>query len=240
MLWWVWTLVYWSFVTTAAIALFPIAVTIFVVTIPFDRRRIWLHQFTCFWASLYTWFNPFWPVTVVGREKIDRDKSYVMVANHLSLVDIFALFRLFVHFKWVSKVEVFRIPCIGWNMALNGYIRLRRGDKQSILRMFDACEHELRRGSSVMLFPEGTRSRDGKLRPFKPGAFDLALRTGKPILPILVEGTFGALPAKGFRLHGRHKITITVLDELPAGSFAGEDKEALTERVRSIFEERLQ
>ena len=84
---------------------------------------------TCFWGSLYTWFNPAWPVKVVGREKIDPNETYVMVANHQSLLDIFVLFRLFRHFKWVSKIENFNIPCVGWNMRLNGYIELRRGDR---------------------------------------------------------------------------------------------------------------
>ena len=76
-----------------------------------------LHRFTCFWASLYTWCNPVWRVRVEGREKIRPDATYVMVANHQSFLDILVLFRLFRHFKWVSKIEKFRVPCIGWNMS---------------------------------------------------------------------------------------------------------------------------
>ena len=99
-----------------------------VVTGPFDRRLVLLHRFTCFWASLYTWCNPAWQVTVEGCDKIRPGTTYVMVANHLSLIDILVLFRLFRHFKWVSKIENFKVPFIGWNMRLNRYIELRRGD----------------------------------------------------------------------------------------------------------------
>src|SRR5262245_66447386 len=116
---------FWAFLTVTSIALFPVAVVVWAVTRPFDRRLRALHLFTCFWASLYTWTNPAWRVHIDGREKIRRGEAYVMVANHQSLLDILVLFRLFVHFKWVSKIENFRIPLIGWNMRLNRYIPLR-------------------------------------------------------------------------------------------------------------------
>ena len=91
--------VFWAFLTVSSIALFPVAALIWAVTAPFDRRRVWLHRFTCFWGSLYTWLNPAWPVQIEGRERIRPDETYVMVANHLSLLDILVLFRLFTHFK---------------------------------------------------------------------------------------------------------------------------------------------
>jgi 1-acyl-sn-glycerol-3-phosphate acyltransferase len=226
---------FWSFLTLSSIALFPVAVVLWVVTAPLDRRKALLHRFTCFWASLYTWLNPAWPLTIDGRHKIERRRPYVMVSNHLSLLDILVLFRLFTHFKWVSKIENFRVPFIGWNMSLNGYIKLRRGDRRSVARMMQHCAKTLRTGSSVMMFPEGTRSPSGELRSFKPGAFELALTTRAPILPIVVEGTADALPKRGFVLRGRHPIRITVLDPLPYESFAGQTAEQLTERVRALI-----
>src|SRR5256712_5695173 len=183
------SLVFWLFLVASSIVLFPVAVLIWAVTAPFDRRRALLHRFTCFWASLYTWLNPAWRVRVEGRDRIRPDATYVIVANHQSLLDILVLFRLFVHFKWVSKIENFRVPFIGWNMWLNRYIKLRRGSRESVAHMMRACERTLARGSSIVMFPEGTRSRDGRLQPFKPGAFTIAQRTGVPILPIVVEGT---------------------------------------------------
>jgi 1-acyl-sn-glycerol-3-phosphate acyltransferase len=154
------------------------------------------------------------------------------VANHQSLLDILVLFRLFVHFKWVSKIENFRVPCIGWNMSLNRYIKLRRGDRKSIERMMHLCERTLAAGSSVMMFPEGTRSPDGRLRAFKPGAFALAQRAGVPLLPIVVRGTAQALPKRGFVLRGRHAIHIQVLEEIPHLSFADTPVDVLSAQVR--------
>jgi 1-acyl-sn-glycerol-3-phosphate acyltransferase len=229
------SVVFWIFLVLSSLLLFPVAVLIWAVTVLFDRRLVLLHLFTCFWASLYTWFNPAWRVKVHGREKIDPNETYVMVANHLSLLDILVLFRLFVHFKWVSKIENFRIPCVGWNMSLNRYIKLRRGNKASIMQMMRACRATLAEGNSIMMFPEGTRSPSGLMRGFKPGAFQLAVESKAAILPIVLRGTSDALPKKGFVLQGRHDITVTVLDPLPHAAFAHLPSREVTARVRAII-----
>lgn len=228
------SLMYWVFIAVSSALLYPVAFVIWALT-PFDARRVVLHRFTCFWASLYTWINPAWRIYVEGREKIHRNTAYVMVANHQSLLDILVLFRLFVHFKWVSKAENFRVPFIGWNMLLNGYIKLRRGSRESIARMMRACERALGKGSSVMIFPEGTRSPDGSLQHFKHGAFTLAQRAQVPVLPIIVSGTAEALPKRGFVLHGRHTIHLRVLDEIPYASLAGKPVEAIVQEVHQRF-----
>lgn len=233
------SILFWAFLTISSIVLFPIAVMIWVVTVAFDRRLVLLHRFTCFWASLYTWFNPVWPVTIEGRDKIRPRTTYVMVANHLSLIDILVLFRLFRHFKWVSKIENFKVPFIGWNMSMNRYIKLRRGDRESIVQMMAACERTLGQGSSIMMFPEGTRSTTGEMRPFKPGAFELALTTGTPILPIAISGTADALPKRGFVLQGRHPIRIEVLDPIPAETFATMTAGELSTHVRNLIADAL-
>jgi 1-acyl-sn-glycerol-3-phosphate acyltransferase len=151
-----------------------------------------------------------------------------MVANHNSVVDIFVLFRLFAHFKWVSKIENFKIPFIGWNMSLNGYVQLRRGDRESVVKMLARCEELLREGNSIMMFPEGTRSLTGELKPFKPGAFELAVKTGLPVLPIAVTGTFRALPKHGFRI-APQRVVVRVLPAVEPG----ESVEALGHDVRA-------
>ena len=223
---------FWGFMLVSSALLFPLALLIWAVTVLFDRRLVALHRFTCFWASLYTWLNPAWRVHVEGREKIHPLVPYVMVANHQSLLDILVLFRLFKHFKWVSKIENFWIPFVGWNMLLNRYIKLRRGKASSVRRMLAACEKTLSAGNSVMIFPEGTRSPDGRLQAFKTGAFDLAKRTERPLLPIVIQGTSDALPKRGFVLQGRHAIRINVLDEIPYDEFAHLPTEILTQHIR--------
>jgi len=233
------SLAFWIFLTLTSILLFPVALLIWAVTLPFDRRKVLLHKFTCFWASLYSWLNPAWPVKIEGRERIRRDEAYVMVANHLSFLDILVIFRLFSHFKWVSKIENFRVPFIGWNMSLNRYIKLKRGDRASVAKMLKSCEETLDDGNSIMMFPEGTRSTTGELRAFKPGAFELAVKSRRPILPIAIQGTADALPKRGFVLRGRHPIRITILEEIPAASFEGGSPEQLGEQTRELIAKHL-
>jgi 1-acyl-sn-glycerol-3-phosphate acyltransferase len=233
------SLAFWGFVVVSSALLFPVAVVVWALTAPFDRRLRAQHLFTCFWASLYSWLNPLWSVRVEGREHIRPDRTYVMVANHQSFLDILVLFRLFRHFKWVSKAEMFRIPCIGWNMALNRYVKLRRGSPESIAHMMDACARHLADGSSVMIFPEGTRSEDGCLKAFKHGAFTLAQRAKVPLLPIVVEGTSPALPKHGFVLRGRHAIRIRILPEIPVEHVVATPLEPLIAETRAVFAREL-
>jgi 1-acyl-sn-glycerol-3-phosphate acyltransferase len=139
----------------------------------------------------------------------------------------------------VAKIELFKIPCIGWNMSLNRYVKLRRGDSESIARMMRTCEERIAEGSSIMMFPEGTRSADGRLKPFKHGAFTLAQRARVPLLPLVVEGTADALPKRGFVLQGRHHIRVRILPEIPYAEFADESVATLTERVHALFAQEL-
>lgn len=227
------SLLFIAFLAVTCIFLFFVALIIWLVTVLFDRRLVVLHWFTCLWGSLYIWVMPAWSVTVTGREKIPRKGSRVIVANHQSQLDILVCFTLFFHYKWVSKIEIFKLPFIGWNMTLNRYIRLKRGDKESIQQMLADAKKTLNQGSSVFFFPEGTRSPDGQVKDFKPGAFHLAKKTRKNILPIAISGTTNALPKKSMNFHGFHKIQVTILDEIPYSEFADLSDEQTAELVRA-------
>jgi 1-acyl-sn-glycerol-3-phosphate acyltransferase len=237
---WLLSLAFWTFVGLSSLLLFPVAVLIYLVTAPFDRRRAVLHRFTSWWASLYTWLNPVWPVRILGRERLHDQGPAVIVANHLSLLDILVMFRLQTHFKWVSKQENFSVPLIGWNMRLCGYIPLRRGTATSVTAMMRACDAALAQGSSIVMFPEGTRSATGRLRGFKPGAFEIARRNGVPIQPLVIRGTGDALPKRGFVLQGHHPISIEVLDPVPPSEVAKLEPEEMMERVRNVIAARLE
>lgn len=232
-------MVFWGFIVVTSILLFPFAVVIRAVTAPFDRRRIALHRFTSFWASLYTWCNPGWPVRITGREHIEPGRTYMLVANHESLVDILVLFRLFKDYKWVSKVENFKVPVIGWNMRMNRYVPLKRGDRESVIEMMAACRERIGEGSSIMMFPEGTRSTTGQMRPFKAGAFELAREAGIPVVPIVLRGTRNALPKRGFVLQGRHAISVTVLPAVPAEEVSALTSSDLTTHVQQLIADEL-
>ncbi|MCX7982278.1 MAG: 1-acyl-sn-glycerol-3-phosphate acyltransferase [Syntrophales bacterium] len=231
--------IFFTVVAITSIPFFLIALLIRILSQPFDRRLKLLHLFTCFWASLYTWMVPAWRIRIEGREHIRKGATYVVVANHQSHLDVLVLFRLFFHFKWVSKVEIFRIPFIGWNMILNKYVKIKRGDAESVEQMMAACERHLEEGSSVLLFPEGTRSPDGEIKKFKLGAFRLALRKRVSILPIIISGTHKALPKYKIDYTGVHRIYVKIFEEIPYSMFEKMSPEELAHTVRSFMVKKL-
>lgn len=226
---------YLAFVGISSGVFFCIACIIRVLTAPFDKRRIISNQFSAFWASLYIWCMPAWSVKIIDRHKLTIKKNYVMVSNHQSQLDILVLYRLFYPIRWVSKAEVFRLPFIGWNMLLNGDVKLKRGDHESINSMMAHCEALLKQKVSVFFFPEGTRSRDGLVRPFKPGAFILAKKAGVSIQPIVVNHTKDALPKHSLTIRTNHCMEVKVLDEIPLSRFEHMEADEIAIMVRKII-----
>jgi 1-acyl-sn-glycerol-3-phosphate acyltransferase len=205
---------YWAFFALTLPISFALAVLIFLVTAPFDRRRVVLHLFTCAWAFFYVQANPLWRCRIRGRERLPWNGPAVIVANHLSLIDILVIHGLYRPFKWVSKASNFRIPFLGWNMKLNGYVPVTRGAADSVRRMMARCRELLAQGSPVLLFPEGTRSAIGELQPFKDGAFQLARAAGVPVIPVAVSGTYETLPKHGIVLRKRMRAVVEVLEPI--------------------------
>lgn len=226
---------YIAFVALTSILFFCISCLIWLMSLIFDPKKIILNLFASFWASTYLWCMPLWGVSIQGREKMDMRKSYVIVSNHQSQLDILLVYRLFFPMRWISKKEVIYLPIIGWNMLLNGYVLLKRGDKESIRQMMNDCERMLARGLSIMIFPEGTRSKTGILKPFKYGAFILAKNMKKPILPIVINNSKDALPKHSLRFHGYHKMEVKVLDQIEYQEFADMEVEEITEMVKKMI-----
>ncbi|MCK4853098.1 MAG: 1-acyl-sn-glycerol-3-phosphate acyltransferase [Bacteroidales bacterium] len=216
----IYSVLLWTFFLTSSVVMISIDVLIWLVTRWFDRRLVVLHLFSCLWGSLYIWFNPLWRVRVKGRRNIPWRRSCVIVSNHQSMLDILVLYHLFVPYKWVSKKENFRIPIIGWNMRLNDYLEIERGQKNSYERLMNKARKTLGMGSSVMIFPEGTRYSGDHLGPFKVGAFRMAIDNKVNIVPIVMEGTARALPKKGAILKGFTRIDVNVLEPIPFSTFA--------------------
>ncbi len=226
-------------VSITSIPLFLTALILRLATYPFDRRLRLLHLFTCFWASIYTWMMPAWRIRIEGRENVRKGATYMVICNHQSQLDILVAFRLFFHYKWVSKVEIFRVPLIGWNMSLNRYVKLKRGDRKSIEQMLKECAVHLDEGSSIFMFPEGTRSPDGEVKAFKPGAFQLAKEKKVPILPVVVSGTNKALPKYSMNFNGIQKMYIRIFEEIPVSAFENLSVEDTALMVRRLIIEKL-
>jgi 1-acyl-sn-glycerol-3-phosphate acyltransferase len=226
-------------IAVTSIIFFVINFTVWLLTVLIDRRLVVLQQLTCFWAAFYTYITPMWRIRISGRDNIRTGACYMVTCNHQSQLDILVLFRLYFHFKFVSKSDIFKIPLIGWNMYLNRYIGLKRGDKESIAKMMKDSSRTLDEGSSVLFFPEGTRSRDGRIKDFKLGAFTLAKEKQVPILPIVVTGTKDALPKHQMKTHGVHQICIRVLPEIPSNAFKDLSVQETTDMVRNVMIEGL-
>lgn len=240
MLNWFLNILFWSFFGISSFVLILIAAPLRLLTAPFDPNRRVLQQFSCFWASLYLWVNPFWSARIKGLERADRRKAYVMVSNHQSMVDILVVFRTFLHFKWVAKKSLFRLPILGWNMRLNGYVPIERGDPESREVCMATCRRWLARGSSVFFFPEGTRSPDGRIQAFKTGAFRLALETGAEILPIVIRGSREALPKHSLRLHGKSRMELEVLSPVSVNGFDPSRPDEESRRLADVIFGKIQ
>ncbi|MGC4000078.1 MAG: lysophospholipid acyltransferase family protein [Anaeromyxobacter sp.] len=225
--------VYWVFVCLTMPVLYAGALLVFVITLPFDRRRLVLHMYSCMWGTFYVYANPLWRLRVKGRGLIPWRGPAVIVANHLSMLDILVLYGLYRPFKWVSKAELFKVPFVGWNMVINDYVRVWRGDRESVRRMMAHCRAHLARGTPVLLFPEGTRSLDGHLQPFKEGAFKLAHEAGVPVIPVLVTGTAQALPKHGLVIRQRMVAEVEVLPAIDTRAYA--TPQALREATHAVF-----
>jgi 1-acyl-sn-glycerol-3-phosphate acyltransferase len=215
--------------------LFPVSCLIFLLTFAFDRRLFILHKYTCLWSYIVLKVNPMWRIRVMGREKINPRETYVMVSNHQSGADIIVLFLLWSHFKWIAKKSLFMYPFIGWNMWLNRYISLERGKNSSMRQMMEDAAKALKEKNSVMVFPEGTRSKDGNLQHFKTGAFHLAMDNKVPILPVAISGTSMAIRKGGFLINKNFNIRALVLDPIPYSVIA----EMSPKEVAMIVQERI-
>ena len=193
----------------------------------------WLRRFARTSARL----SGMWHFSVEGDPPADiGSHAYVVVANHESTADPFLLSFVPWDMRWVVKEELFRIPLTGWLLRLSGDIPIRRGDGESVKAMMAECRRTLDAGLPVMLFPEGTRSRDGKLQRFKDGAFQLAIDAQVPVLPIALEGTRGCRP-KGSSWFGHARAKARILAPISTRGLSAGDVPRLRDLVRARIAE---
>lgn len=224
----------WSVTVGLVILGTPVVALVWAVTAPFDAGRYAAGRTFRLIGVLSVRLNPLWKFETAGRTVADPRRPYVVVSNHESWADIFLISTLPWEMKWLSKDTVFRVPCLGWMMWMANDIPVRRGERSSAARAFGAARNRLAKRVSVMIFPEGTRSRDGSLLPFKDGAFRIAIETATPILPLAVAGTRRAMAKGSFRFQ-RSRARVEVLDPIETAGLTLADVPSLRERTRTLI-----
>jgi 1-acyl-sn-glycerol-3-phosphate acyltransferase len=175
----------------------------------FDHNRKLAYQFMVLCAKTLLWANPLWTVSWIYQERLSSGGPYIITPNHTSFADAIYMALLPIHTKWITKAGIFRVPFIGIIMRLAGHISTLRGDSESGLRSIESSRDWLLKGVSILIFPEGTRSRDGQLGRFKSGAARLAIATQRPLLPVSLQGSFDSIRADSW-LFKRSHIVITI------------------------------
>jgi 1-acyl-sn-glycerol-3-phosphate acyltransferase len=228
---------YWAWTATVVCAIVgtPIVALVFVFTAPFDPGRYAAGRAFRLVAVTALKINPLWRFKTRGHLR-DPRRPYVVVANHESYADIFLLSCFPWEMKWLSKDTVFKIPFMGWMMRMAGDIKIIRGNRDSTADAILQCRDRLKKRVSIMIFPEGTRSRTAEMLPFKDGAFRLAIEAGAPILPIAVAGTRFAMAKGTFRFLPSRAIAAS-LTPIETTGMSLADVPALKQRVRNEIEE---
>jgi 1-acyl-sn-glycerol-3-phosphate acyltransferase len=205
-----------------------------LVTGAFDRGRYIVGYVFRRIGPVMATLNPLWSFRYSGAMPNNPRRPYVVVSNHESFADILLISHLPWEMKWLSKAELFRIPIMGWMMWLAGDIPVKRGFGPSAVEAMERCRKVLRQKVSVMIFPEGTRSKTAELLPFKDGAFRLAVEAGVPILPLALSGTGTALPKHGWRF-GRSAAHLRVLEPVETAGLTLADVPSLKARIRQLI-----
>ncbi len=207
-----------------------------VLLYPLDKKRKVVHAQCFWWSDLVIALNPYWKLKVSGLNNIDKNRTYVIIANHQSLADIVLAYQTKIQFKWVAKKSLFKIPFLGWSMSLAKHIKLERGNFGSIKKVYAEAGNWLKAKISVLFFPEGTRNNTGEMGDFRNGAFKLAIREGVPILPKLFEGTGTAIPKGSWIFTTKTSARLKVLPAIETTGYKPSDFIKLRDLARLALE----
>jgi 1-acyl-sn-glycerol-3-phosphate acyltransferase len=228
-------IVTWIKIVLFWIAAIPLSI-IALLSTPIDRTGQTFHWTARVWSRFILWlFNI--RVVTRGAEVIDRTKHYVYISNHASAFDIPAVVvGIPDDIRFVLKKELTRIPIWGWALKYGHYISIDRSKARDAMKSLDEAARRMRNGASVILFAEGTRTRDGKLQPFKRGAFTLAAKAGIPIIPVTINHTYGILPRGSLRVQPAD-IELVFDEPIAVDESQGrEGEQRLMEKVREAVE----
>ena len=225
----------WIIGISFVVVMFPLTFLIWLILLPFDKKRSVIHCLLVYQGTAISRLIPIWKINISGRENAIKGTTYVIISNHQSILDILLMTCLRYKFKWISKIENLNVPIFGWYLRMADYITVNRGDEDSKIEMLEKSYNCLQNGTSIMIFPEGTRSLDNEIGFFKRGAFQLAIQANVPILPVLIDGTGGILPKHGLIFTSGHSISIRVLDPILPSSFDTSSPDILAQKLNSLM-----
>jgi 1-acyl-sn-glycerol-3-phosphate acyltransferase len=221
------------------IFLLPISLVLSILafgSIPFDRKGDFFRWCPWMWSKCILWTFGI-KVNVKGLENIDQNKPYIFVSNHASMADIpTVMVALNGKVNIVFKKELTWVPIWGWALRYGPFIMIDRSNPRDAMASIERAVQTIRRGQSVILFPEGTRTNNGKLQPFKRGAFSLAAKSGVPVVPMTINNTYGIMPKGSLNVK---KADISVVLEKPiltVGLESKVDELELIEQVHKAIE----
>jgi 1-acyl-sn-glycerol-3-phosphate acyltransferase len=207
-----------------------------LIYLPLDKKGRYYFWIGSRWSMLSLWLCRI-KVDAKGLEHIPANGNYIIVSNHASFFDIPAIMSIFTQARIMFKKELSYIPLWGWALKWGYHIMVDRGRSTEAMKSLDRAVGDIKAGGSVLLFAEGTRSRDGHLQPFKRGAFQLAARTGVPILPVILNGTHAIQPKGSFDIRPRTIEMVIAPPVETKGITTREGEIALMKNVEKIFQE---
>lgn len=199
---------------------------------PFDRSGKMQHWCARWWCRLIAWTIGA-RIRVQGTENLDPRQNYVYMANHCSLIDIPAMFAYLPYqFRIMAKKELFYVPFMGWHLWTAGNFPVDRSDPRKTAHSLHRVIEGVQAGKSLAVFPEGTRSVDGRLQEFKPGAFKIAMRAGVPVVPVAIRGTHALLP-KHSLVPRPGSVEVIIGKPIDTSSFGKDQLRDLMDRTHS-------
>jgi len=207
-----------------------------IVTSFFTRTGNPVHIVARMWARGILFVSRI-KVTVNGLANIDPTQSYVYMSNHQSNFDIPVLLAyLPVQFRWLAKAELFKIPIFGRAMRGAGYVKIDRFNQKAAFDSLDEAAGKMKNGVSVMIFPEGTRSRDGNIKSFKKGGFIMAVDAAVPIVPVVLKGTWPIMDKSSLRIN-TGEVSLNIEIPIATTDYTRENKDDLIKSVRAVIKD---
>lgn len=201
------------------------------------RNSWWLHGVQAWWSRMF-FYMMFLPVTISGTENIRKGQSYIFVSNHQSMFDVWVIYGwLPVIFKWLMKAELRKVPFVGSACKAAGHVYVDRRNTRSAAESIKEVERVLRDGVCTVIFPEGTRTKNGQLGAFKRGAFQIAMDLNLPVIPLTLTGCYEVMPS-GKAYVRRHPIHMHIGKEIDLSQFEG-DRDRAMDYVRQQIQDTI-